>query len=74
MEVILEKLSSRKLWAAIIGVVVGVALAFGVDGDSITSVAGAVTSLVSVVTYILAEAKVDAAAVNLGTDDSGEKE
>ncbi|MCC8129426.1 MAG: hypothetical protein LIO51_05755 [Clostridiales bacterium] len=74
MKGILKKLSSRKLWAAIIGVVVGVALAFGVDSDSITSVAGAVTSLVSVVTYILAEAKVDAAAVALKTADGGEKE
>lgn len=63
MEAILKKLSSRKLWAAIIGVVVGIALAFGVDGDSVTSVAGAVTSLISVVTYIVSEAKVDAAAV-----------
>lgn len=58
-----DKLTSRKFWAAIAGVVVGIALAFGVDGDTITDVAGAVTALASVVTYIITEGKIDAAAV-----------
>lgn len=58
------KLSSRKLWACIIGVVVGVAVAFGVDGDTITTVAGAVTSLVSIITYVVTEGKIDAASVS----------
>lgn len=57
------KLASRKLWAAIAGILLGGALAFGVDGDTITTVAGAVTALCSVVTYILTEGKIDAAAV-----------
>jgi len=56
-----SKLTSRKFWAAAVGVIMGIALAFGVDGDTITSVAGAVTSLVSIVAYILAEASVDKA-------------
>lgn len=63
MNVILKKLSSRKLWACIAGVVSGLALAFGLDGDTITGVSGAVVSLVSIITYILAEAKIDTAAV-----------
>lgn len=57
-----KKLSSRKLWAAIVGVVVGLAAAFGIEGNEYAEVAGIVTSAVSVVAYIFSEAKVDAAA------------
>ena len=60
----IEKLKSRKFWAAIVGVIVGIALAFGVDGDTITTVAGAATTIASVVVYIYTEGKIDAAAVN----------
>lgn len=58
-----QKLSSRKLWAAIVGVVVGVAMAFGLSESEWSEVAGIVTSLVSVVAYIFGEAKVDAARI-----------
>lgn len=58
-----QKLSSRKLWAALVGVVVGVAMAFGLSGSEWSEVAGIVTSLVSVVAYIFGEAKVDAARI-----------
>ncbi len=64
-----QKLSSRKLWACVVGVIMGVAIAFGVDGDTISQVAGAVTSLISVVTYIIMEGKIDAAAVNVAYED-----
>lgn len=59
-----QKLSSRKMWAAIIGVIVGVAAAFGIDGNDYTELAGIVTSLISIVTFILAEGKVDEAREN----------
>lgn len=55
------KLSSRKLWAAIVGVVVGLAAAFGINENDYAQVVGVVTSVVSVVSYIFGEAKVDAA-------------
>jgi hypothetical protein len=58
---ILEKLKSRKLWAAIVGVIVGLAAAFGIDGNDYAEIAGIVTSAISVVSYIFAEGKVDAA-------------
>lgn len=58
-----KKLSSRKLWAAVAGIVTGLAMVFGLDENVITTVAGAVTALASVVTYIIAEGKIDAAAV-----------
>lgn len=63
MNEILMKLSSRKLWLAISGVVTGVALALGVETTEIGEIAGAVTALISVVTYIVVEGKVDAEAV-----------
>lgn len=57
-----QKLSSRKLWAAIAGIIVGLVVAFGGDGESIQQVAGSVMSVVSAIIYILAEAGVDKAA------------
>lgn len=56
-----RKLSSRKLWAAIAGIVAGLAMVFGLDGDTISNVAGAVVSMASLVTYIITEGKVDVA-------------
>lgn len=59
---IADKLKSRKLWAAIVGVVVGIAAAFGLDESEWVQIAGVVTSAASVVAYIFGEAKIDAAA------------
>lgn len=58
---IIDKLKSRKLWAAMVGVVVGLAAAFGIDSGEYTEIAGIVTSAVSIVAYIFAEGAVDAA-------------
>lgn len=58
---LIRKLSSRKLWAAVVGVVVGAAAAFGIDTGEYAEIAGIVTSAVSVVAYIFAESRVDAA-------------
>ena len=69
MEMLKKKLSSRKLWAAVAGVVTGLAMVFGLDENVITSVAGAVVSLASVITYIVTEGKVDAAAVKGAAED-----
>ena len=69
MTQIKRKLSSRKLWAALAGLAMGLALAFGADGNTITQVTGAVTSLASLAAYILAEGKVDAARVSQAAVD-----
>lgn len=58
-----QKLSSRKLWAAVAGLVMGLSMVFGLDEGTISTVAGAVVSVASVITYIITEGKVDAAAV-----------
>ena len=60
MKEFLRKLTSRKLWLAIAGVVTGIATILGVEGSEITTIAGAVTALASVITYIVTEGKIDA--------------
>ena len=64
-----RKLSSRKLWAAIAGIVTDLSMAFGLDESTISSVAGAVVSATSVASYIITEGKVDAAGVKKAADD-----
>jgi hypothetical protein len=63
MSEILRKLSSRKLWMALAGIATGVAMALGADSTDVSEVAGAVTAIVSVVTYIVTEGKIDAESV-----------
>ena len=69
METLKRKLSSRKLWAAIAGVVTGLAMVFGLDETVISTVAGAVVSVVSLMTYIITEGRVDAAGVKNAVQD-----
>lgn len=59
MRTLLAKLTSRKFLTAIAGVVLGVAMVFSADEDSITTISGAITSLASVITYIITEGKID---------------
>ena len=63
MSEIIRKLTSRKLWMAIAGVATGVAVALGADSSEVQTIAGAITALVSAVTYIVTEGKVDAESV-----------
>ena len=63
MQTFLRKVTSRKFLAAVAGVATGLAMVFGVDENTISTVAGAVTTVASVVSYILSEGMVDAAAV-----------
>lgn len=68
MSTILKKLSSRKLWAAIVGVATGLGIVFGLDADIITTVSGAVVAVASVITYIVTEGKIDAAAIKTAVE------
>ena len=69
-----QKLTSRKLWTAVVGVIIGLAAAFGLPENDMAQIAGIVTSALSVVSYITGEAKVDAAAVTAGKNSAEEKE
>ena len=66
---ILDKLKSRKLWVALLGVAVGIASAFGVDASEYAQIAGIVTTAASVLAYVLGEASIDAAAARPRDDE-----
>ena len=70
MNSIIRKLSSRKLWMAIAGVATGIAVALGADGSDISTVTGAVTALISAITYIITEGKVDAESVKIAVQST----
>ncbi|MGX8711622.1 MAG: hypothetical protein ACQGTM_15425 [bacterium] len=66
---IMQKLTSRKFWLALAGLIVGVLALFQVDANTVTQISGVVMSLGSVIAYIVGEGMVDAAAA--GTGDTG---
>lgn len=68
-----RKLSSRKLWTAVCGIVVGLAAAFGFEESEWAQIAGIVTSAVSVVAYIFGESTIDKASKQNTTETSVEE-
>lgn len=64
MKDFLNKLKSRKFLTCVAGVIMGVCMVFGLDEGSVNTIAGAVTAVVSIATYIYSEGKIDAAAVD----------
>ena len=63
MKDFLNKFKSRKFLTCIAGVIMGLCMVFGLDEGSVNTIAGAVTAVVSIATYIYSEGKIDAAAV-----------
>ena len=65
-----QKLTSRKLWFAIVGVVIGAAMAFGIEGSELQEVigliAGAAAAIGSIIGYIDGESAVDTARAKSG--------
>ena len=57
-----RKMTSRKFWIAITGLVSGLLLAFKVDADTIENVSGIIMAAASAVAYIIGEGLVDAEA------------
>ena len=60
---IIRKLTSRKLWLAIVGFVTPLLLAFGVAETTATQVAAIIMAGADVLGYVLAEGLADAAHV-----------
>jgi hypothetical protein len=65
-----RKLGSRKFWALAAGVALSVLVLVGAGEDTTVKITGLITSVGTVVVYILAEAHVDAA--NKGDDKDAE--
>ena len=63
-----EKFKSRKLWLAILNAAAGIAIALGADNNIVQIALGAGLALLSAVSYIVVEGKVDAAAVDVSSD------
>lgn len=64
-----KKISSRKFLAMIVGVFTGIATVFSLDQTVVNTVSGTVISLVSVITYIVTEGKIDASALGEAADE-----
>ena len=58
----IKKFTSRKFLAAAAGVIAGLSMVFGLDEGVISTVSGAVMAVASVVSYIVAEGRIDASA------------
>ena len=67
-EILVQKLTSRKLWVAVVGVVVGLAATFGIEENDYAQIVGVIGSIASALTYIFAEASVDKAATTTPTE------
>lgn len=65
-----QKLTSRKFWAAVIGFVTALLVAFGVNDLTIEQVVAMITAASTLIAYIIGEGMVDAARIKKGNDDN----
>lgn len=63
-----KKLTSRKFWLAVVGLVSGLVLAFNGSAETAETVSGCIMSLASVVAYIIGEGLTDAATITIRED------
>jgi len=61
---IIRKLTSRKLWIAVAGLVASIMIATGAPEQAVTQVTACITAAASVIAYIVGEGLVDAARVS----------
>lgn len=68
-----RKLTSRKLWMAVAGLVAGLVVALNGSAETAETVSGCIMSVASVVAYIFGEGLADAAysGTSNGGDESG---
>ena len=62
----------KKIITMILGVISGLAIAFGLDQGEISTIAGAVVSVISVGGYLLAEGKIDVERIKNAAEDVNE--
>ena len=56
-----RKLTSRKFWLAVVGLVSGLMMAFKVDAETIETISGVIMAAASVIAYTIGEGLADAA-------------
>ena len=64
MKNLLKKMKSRKFITAIIGVIVGIYTMTIGDTNTVTEIAGLTATIVSIMSYIIVEGRIDAKAIN----------
>ena len=68
-----KKLTSRKFWAALVGFITTLLVAFGVPDLQIEQVAAVITAAATLIAYIIGEGLVDAKRAEKENEDGGEK-
>ncbi|MBQ8624287.1 MAG: hypothetical protein IJ424_07985 [Oscillospiraceae bacterium] len=68
-----QKLTSRKFWAAVIGFVTAILVAFGVNDLTSEQIIAVITAAATLIAYIIGEGMVDAARVETAKDDSNDE-
>lgn len=58
-----QKLTSRKFWAAVIGFVTTILIAFGVNDLTVEQIIAVITAAATLIAYIIGEGMVDAARI-----------
>lgn len=68
-----DKLTSRKFWCAVIGVVLSIMVIFGYSDEEKTKVTGLITATGTLISYIIGEGMTDCANKKEGesVDDKG---
>lgn len=56
-----RKLTSRKFWLAVVGLVSGLLVAFKIDAETVETISGVIMAAASVIAYIIGEGLADAA-------------
>lgn len=69
-----QKLTSRKFWAAIIGFVTTLLVAFGCSDMTISQVVAVITAGATLIAYIIGEGMVDAARLNKESEASQDEQ
>lgn len=69
-----RKLTSRKLWVAIVGLVTGLIVAFGGSEEKAQVVSGCIMSTASVIAYTIGEGLSDAAGAKTGRNDKDKED
>lgn len=64
-----SKLTSRKFWAAVIGFITAIMIAFNVSDLTIEQVTAVITAGATLIAYIIGEGLVDAARLNQKVGD-----
>ena len=67
-----KKLTSRKFWAAVVGFVVPLLLAFGVSESDAAQVSGIIMAGASLIAYIIGEGLVDAKNTQKADESNGD--